>query len=151
MNPNFIYSRIQPHGLEFAWVEAMPWIAKALGEVNHDHAELFHIHRGLMNGYLQLWAIQDKAQKVHLMFLVTELHTIGEGPGAFKTLICRWAAGREMERWLDEIEILETIAAREGYHKVEAWGRPGWVKALKPYGYQLEFVVVSKIIQRGMN
>jgi hypothetical protein len=148
MNENLIYSRISEQHLESAWIDAMPWIEKALGEVNHDHAELIHIQKGLMAGFLQLWSIQDKRKaNFPICFLITELHCIGE----FKTLIVRWLAGVEMAEWINEITLLEQIAEREGYHKVEIWGRPGWEKVLKPHGYEREFIILGKLIKRGLN
>lgn len=148
MNPNFIYARISPQHIENAWIDAMPWIEKALGEVNHDHAELRHIQHGLKAGYLQLWSIQDKEKgSKPVCFLITETHCIED----FRTLIVRWLAGEDMATWINDITLLEQIAEREGYHKVEVWGRSGWEKVLQPYGYQREFIILSKIIQRGLN
>jgi hypothetical protein len=149
MKDYLTYSRIGQGNLEHAWLHAMPWIEKALGEINHAHAELTHIQEGLRKGFLQLWAIQDKRKNNQpVFFLITELHST---PSGFKTLILRWAAGTDLGEWIDDIETLEYICEREGYHKVEIWGRPGWERVLKEHGYKREFVIVSKLIMRGLN
>lgn len=149
MKEHLLYSRIQQQNMEGAWIAAMPWIEKAIGEVNHTHAELVHIQKGLYAGVLQLWAIQDKRKdNMPVFFLITELHTTEAG---FKTLILRWAAGTDMGDWLDDIELLEEICSREGYHKMEVWGRAGWEKVLKPHGFKREFTILSKLVKRGLN
>lgn len=149
MKEHYLYSRIGPRSIQDAWLHAMPWVEKAIGEVNHMHAELAHIQKGLYEGFLQLWSIQDKRKDNQpVFFLITELHTTEAG---FKTLILRWAAGTDMADWIDEINLLESICEKEGYHKIEVWGRPGWEKVLKNYGYQREFVILSKLVSRGLN
>jgi hypothetical protein len=148
-NENLLYSRVAPQNLEMAWIAAMPWIEKALGEINHAHAELAHIQKGLYAGALTLWAIQDKRKNnLPVFFLITELHTTESG---FKTLILRWAAGTDMGEWINDIELLEHICGREGYQKMEVWGRPGWGRVLKPHGFRKEFEIFSKLVQRGLN
>lgn len=143
MKDYLLYSRISKQNLPDAWIHAMPWIQKSLGEVNSYHHELAEIGAQLKGGYMTLWSIQDKREgNKPICFLVT--HTIS--CGGFRTFVIRWCGGSKIDEWLEDIKELEHLAEVDNCHKVEVWGRPGWIKRLHRFGYRPEFYVISKVL-----
>ena len=147
MKDYFLYSLIRKENIDYAWLNAMPWIQKSLGSINNYHTELEHIQAQLREGFMQLWSIQDTRQgNKPICFIVSHIVQV-EG---FRTLIIRWCGGERIEEWLEEITTMEKWATNQNCHKVEIWGRPGWIRAMRRFGYEPEFYVVSKIIQRSV-
>lgn len=85
-----------------------------------------------MGGSSQIWLVVDRDTKVFKAAAVTEKRPyVGE---AFINVSL--IAGFDMAQWLDVfITELKTYAKFNGAKGIEFLGRPGWVKALKPYGF----------------
>lgn len=148
MSKEFIYTKVAKEGVDAAWVHAMPWIQKAMEGINDWHQEMYHVQAQLREGYSTLWCIQDPQQRnVPVCFVITFIIEAG----GFRTLVIRWMAGVGMDQWLKDIDLIEGWAQAQGCHKIEVWGRPGWVRVLRPFGYSPEYVVVSKVLPRGVH
>ena len=54
-------------------------------------------------------------------------------------------AGREMDEWLEQLLVeLDRLANQAGADMVRVYGRPGWARKLKPYGYGHQSVALTK-------
>ena len=54
--------------------------------------------------------------------------------------------GSRLDDWLPElVETLDHGCRRIGAHRTEVVGRPGWAKALKPYGTEMNVVMVREV------
>jgi hypothetical protein len=71
--------------------------------------------------------------------------------GGRKVLVFRWLAGKNMEQWFDDFNLVEAWAGGMGFQDIHIWGRPGFTKVCKPLGFRHEFTVLSKPIIRGLN
>lgn len=149
MKPYFIYVRVSQEALEDAWIQAMPWIAKAIDKEDYL-ADLQYIQTQLRRGFMQLWAIQDtRKQNQPICFLITEIRQTPDSDE--RIAVIRWCSGENMFEWLEDIAILENLATQIGCTDVEVWGRVGWSKVLKPYGFTKKWEVLSKSIKRSVH
>lgn len=58
-------------------------------------------------------------------------------------------AGHGMDAWQqDLLERLESFAVLHGASRLEAYGRKGFIRALKPLGFELAYYAVMKEIAR---
>jgi len=58
-------------------------------------------------------------------------------------------AGQDMAVWQrDLLETLESFATLHGATRLEAYGRKGFIRALKPLGFELAYYAVMKEITR---
>lgn len=124
--------------IQALWPWAAPWLDKAIGEEGSLY-DLGVIKSWLESGQLQLWIAED-GPGVPIAFLVTEVVT--EGPD--KVLSLRWIGGREMEKWLGFLKAIEYVAMWNKVTKIEVYGRKGWERTLKPYGYTFKSIVLGK-------
>jgi hypothetical protein len=135
---------IHPSNVLDNWGAVAPWILQAVGD-GVDASDVIYIQQQAMSGSAQIW-VAEKAHKIEAV-LVTEVAFYG----GQKTLVLRWLAGHASEDWIDYLDYLENWAATNGYHRVEAWGRKGFEKVLRPYGYRHEFTVIGKPLARRLN
>lgn len=140
------YALITPGNLDSAWPIAAPWLMQAIGEAD-TWRDVDHLRQEILRGNAHLWMFQDKKTKDVLVVIVTEAIMLGGKP----CLVIRWLGGADMQKWLDDIAIIERWAAVQGFHKVEVWGRPGWQRMLKPYGFRETFRVLEKTVDRGVH
>lgn len=146
MKDSIHYALIKPENIESAWRIAAPWLMQAIGEVDL-WADIDELKRDLCLGTTQLWVFQEKRQGEILVVIITETVLIA----GKRCLVIRWLGGKEIKDWLDDIAIIERWAALQGYHKLEVWGRAGWQRALKPYGFRESFRVLEKIVDLGVH
>lgn len=72
---------------------------------------------------------------------ITEINAYPE----YKVLHAPYVAGDDMDRWLVPLlDVFEAYARHHGCAYVTGCGRRGWVKALKPYGWEEGFTIVRK-------
>lgn len=88
------------------------------------------LHDLLIAKHMQLWVAADKKNNIKAC-AVTE---IVDYP-AKRVLLIVFAAGIGLEEWIHHIEVLQNFAAYHDCEAVEIYGRAGWEKVLKKYGY----------------
>ena len=90
---------------------------------------------GLLTKDQQLWiAFDDKG--IHA-FWVTEVITYPQ----IKTLVMHFVGGEDFKEWqVNGFSELQKFAREMGCSKIESYGRPGWEKMWKDYGYEKRLV-----------
>lgn len=85
-----------------------------------------------MAGSSQIWLIVNRETREFRAAAVTELRPYAGNPMINVSLI----GGLDMALWLNIfITELKAYAKHNGAKGIEFLGRPGWLKALKPYGF----------------
>ena len=96
------------------------------------------VFQEVVPGNFQMWIAGD-----YLSVTVTRVQVFPR----YKALQICWTAGDEMDEWLDPLlDVLETYAQDLGCREVEAYGRPGWKKAVAHRGYEQTMIVVRKLV-----
>lgn len=89
------------------------------------------LYRGLVEHRYLLWVAYQEDQVTHAAFVTRE----AQYP-ARKMLTVDCAGGTEMTGWLDTAQATFRSFARDtGLSGVEMFGRPGWTRALKRFGW----------------
>lgn len=146
MNLEPHYTLLHPKHLDSAWPVVAPWLIQAIG--NEDSwGQIEEIRSGIATGLMQLWVVQEKQRGDLLAVFVTEPQIVGN----IHSLVIRWMGGREIDRWLENIGVIERWAMRQGFAKVEIWGRPGWSRRFAHLGYREDFRVISKMVDKELH
>lgn len=75
--------------------------------------------------------------------VLTALTAIERGHRKVFTVVGAW--GEQMDEWVDEFhQGMVKIAQEQGCDSISITGRRGWVKFLKPYGFNEKMVTVVK-------
>lgn len=124
--------------LETMWPLVLPWLA-AVEEYADGRETVSDLRKWLDGGELQLWVWMEEDDTVTGV-LITEIVHMAKG------LICRLrvCTGRDPERWIPSMSIIEAWAREEGCGGVEPIARPGWAKLLAPIGYRVTHQVMWK-------
>lgn len=97
------------------------------------------LYECVMNGAVQVWAIGTLSH-IDLIVFTRVLIT----PNATKVLQVFLAIGQKLDTHLPWLFATFTRLARvEGCHRAEVYGRPGWLRKLKPLGMKLATVVME--------
>lgn len=126
---------VQVEELDTYWPVAEPLIQKALDRGSNYTIE--QIREGLKFSNMQLWmyglesalvtSIQSKAGKTWCLLLAL--------------------GGKDMYLWFDHFPLLEEWAKDRGAQEMRVYGRIGWARYLKPSGYGVEWVKLSKPLE----
>ena len=128
--------------LALRWSEIAPFIDRALehgmGEnTSHD------MFVGAMNNQYECWEAIDESGHT-LSFGMVRINHFER----HKQLQLVAAAGEGWDEYGPEaLEYAEAAAKQLGCQYVTVWGRLGWQKKLKHYGYKHDYVVMSKEIK----
>lgn len=105
--------------------------AYAAGEVSADT-----VLERISNGLSQAWSFSG--------FIVVTDVVIYESMERLRISYCSGDMTEEATK--EALTILEAFAKSIGCAGVEIYGRQGWVRRLKPYGYEQQYAVVIKRI-----
>jgi len=89
---------------------------------------------------MQLWGVHDGDLKAVFITQIVEYIRM-------KRLRLVLIGGHEIEEWLDMVsECMDKFAKENNCSGIELWGRKGWIKRLKPLGYEeYETVVIKEL------
>lgn len=122
------------------WPVVYPMLAPAIERTRGrlDEATVF---KNLVTGELVLWLI---CRNGPIGAGVTQVFNWPSGLRVARILV---AGGRDHTNWFDKLDALEEWAREQGCTVLEAWGRPGWEKALtKAKGWQKTGIEMEKRI-----
>lgn len=138
---------VLPQHLESIWPKMAPWIVQAMqGSGEIDPLALDRLKDDIAKGTCQLWGVLDEDEEI-LAAAVTGTGFVG-GRAA---VVIRYLSGTVMAEWINAIAMIERWAMDHDFELVEVWGRPGWIKALKPHGYRHAFHVLEKNVRQELH
>jgi hypothetical protein len=113
------------------WPQVEPLLKPA---VDHSHGYYLveDVYNYVINGYEILWV-------AHIAGTVIGMATTHELDYPQKTVLCIsfWGGQEPLEDWgLALLQLIQRYARETGYKGIEAYGRSGWSKRLKNYGYE---------------
>lgn len=108
--------------------------------INHSNGEfnLLDIKENLINKKMQLWVVYDKFGMCTACITQIIIY-----PRLKKLTIVLLGGKRINNGWLGHIETIQEFAKSNGCQFVDLYGRPGWEKALKRFGYKKNYVVMK--------
>jgi hypothetical protein len=133
---------VAPGYVEAMWPHVEQLIEKALQASQSDFTPAA-IRQRIDRGKALLWVVWDDQSKRLLAAATTEIQTIEHGRRA---LIITTCAGHDMYRWKHYLAALERYAKQEHCLVVRSYGRRGWTRLLKTFGYREPWGVTDKEI-----
>lgn len=123
------------------WPQVGQWCENALvyagGMLN-----LKDIQKAVAERDMQMWLIHEGEELRAVC--ITQIHAFPRAK-ALEVIIL---GGSGMDRWLQELlDVLEKFAAAHGCKAVNAYGRRGWIKVLRPWEWCELAVVISKEVK----
>ncbi len=122
------------------WPRVAPELERALAYSDGENSIEDVLDR-LMDARMQLWVARSGIDQ--LGFGVTEIDSYGQ------FTVCRIVllVGEDFDLWVGVITGLERWALEQGCTALEWWGRPGFEKPMRQYGYTKRYVVMRKRLQ----
>jgi hypothetical protein len=129
---------IPPAGLKTLWPIVAPLLAPAI-RYSAGRIDMRSTFEWLMDERYQLWVVHGE-DKVVIAALVTR-EAWYPRRGMLTVDLC---GGSNLVEWAsDATRVLRNYARDAGLEGVELFGRRGWARALKPYGWTGEVVLVE--------
>lgn len=125
-------------GVKTVWPVVAPLLAPAV-EVSHGRMSMRSVLTWLLDGRYLLWVAHQEDLVVHAAFLTRE----AQYPER-RVLTIDGCGGTQLDGWLEEADrVFRAHSRQAGLSGVELYGRPGWARALKQFGWQQSAVMVE--------
>lgn len=117
------------------WPTVEPLLAPAIAR-SGERMSMETVRETLAGDTHLLWIVVDGDEVLAACVTRTAVYPLK------KMLVVESLGGRQMKRWVNDLnETLKRYAKDTGHQGLELYGRPGWVKALDPYGWKHAMVV----------
>ena len=117
------------------WKDVDKVLKKSVATVK-DKSETIDVLDGICEGSYVLWVVLDDNDSVVAAF-TTRLIAYPQR----KALALDWVGGERMSEWSDlMIDTMRNYANELGCSHLEGYGRKGWGRALKKYGFYPEYI-----------
>jgi hypothetical protein len=103
------------------------------------------VFNGLMTSNMQLWLVGNEFDETIIGVLVTKVLNYADKHREVHIVA---AGGKEVDKWMQYLDILEAFAHQQGATALRMHGRRGWQKKLKPFGFEERAIVMRKSIDR---
>jgi hypothetical protein len=133
-----MFRQILPQEVLACWDMLAVRLEKAIQYTGEDYT-LEDALEFLREAMWQLWALENINGDLHSL-CITRLMQY-ERVSVLYVVI---AEGQIDTRWAPAIEVLSSYAKTQGCKRLEAWGRRGWEKAAKPFGFEVTHIVLAK-------
>ena len=128
-------SLVPTEAVGHVWKDVDRVLKKAVATVDNK-AEMIDILDGIYDGTYVLWVVIDEQDDVIAAF-TTRLIVYPQR----KALALDWVGGTRMKEWEDQlIETMRRYANELDCSHLEGYGRKGWGRALKKYGFYPEYI-----------
>ena len=74
--------------------------------------------------------------------------TIETYPSGYKVCTVIALAGFDVDNWLDNVEELDAWCQAHDVNGIRIWGREGWKRKLKAYGFEHAYTVLERTVER---
>ena len=129
-----IVSLVPTEAVGHVWKDVERVLEKSVATVK-DKAEMIDILKGIYDETYVLWAVMDKENIIAAF--TTRLLVYPQR----KALALDWVGGTRMKEWEDQlIDTMRKYANELGCSHLEGYGRKGWGRSLKKYGFYQEYI-----------
>ena len=128
-------SLVPTEAVGHVWKDVDRVLKKAVATVDNK-AEMIDRLDGIYDGTYVLWVVIDEQDDVIAAF-TTRLIVYPQR----KALALDWVGGTRMKEWEDQlIDTMRRYANELDCSHLEGYGRKGWGRALKKYGFYPEYI-----------
>jgi len=142
-----IFTAIPREALDVVWQDVASMLAKAVATSNGK----FHIddiYRDIENGTYSLWLAIDKEAEGNKVVAGITTRII-QYPSK-KALAMDWIGGKRMNEWMPlAMKQLIKFAKDCNCTHLEGYGRKAWMRVLKKYNWEPEYIAYKMEIDNG--
>jgi len=128
-------SSVPSEAVKHVWKDVEEILKKSVSTVK-DKANMIDVLKGVFDDVYVLWVVLDEEDNIIAAF-TTRLLVYPQRKG----LALDWVGGTRMKEWEDQlINTMRKYANELGCSHLEGYGRKGWGRALKKYGFYPEYI-----------
>tara|TARA_A100001515_G_C4426535_1_gene162220 strand:+ start:40 stop:438 length:399 start_codon:yes stop_codon:yes gene_type:complete len=117
------------------WKDVDGILKRAVDTVK-DKSEVIDILTGIYEGMYVLWVVMNEDDKIVAAFTTRLIQYPRR-----RALALDWVGGTQMKEWEDQlIDTMKRYGNELGCSHLEGYGRKGWGRALKKYGFYPEYI-----------
>tara|TARA_R110002012_G_C11216421_1_gene561990 strand:- start:88 stop:486 length:399 start_codon:yes stop_codon:yes gene_type:complete len=117
------------------WKDVDEILKRAVDTVK-DKSEVIDILTGVYEDMYALWVVMNDDDKVIAAFTTRLIQYPRR-----RALALDWVGGTQMKEWEDQlIDTMKRYGNELGCSHLEGYGRKGWGRALKKYGFYPEYI-----------
>ena len=117
------------------WKDVDEILKRAVDTVK-DKSEVIDILTGVYEDMYALWVVMNDEDKVIAAFTTRLIQYPRR-----RALALDWVGGTQMKEWEDQlIDTMKRYANELDCSHLEGYGRKGWGRALKKYGFYAEYI-----------
>jgi hypothetical protein len=126
---------VPSEAVKHVWKDVEEVLKKSVSTVK-DKANMIDVLKGVFDDVYVLWVVMDEEDNIIAAF-TTRLLVYPQRKG----LALDWVGGTRMKEWEDQlINTMRRYANELGCSHLEGYGRKGWGRALKKYGFYPEYI-----------
>ncbi len=128
-------SLVPQEAIGSVWKDVDEILKRAVDTVK-DKSEVIDILTGIYEGMYVLWVVMNEDDKIIAAFTTRLIQYPRR-----RALALDWVGGTQMKEWEDQlIETMKRYANELDCSHLEGYGRKGWGRALKKYGFYPEYI-----------
>lgn len=143
MTNTLTFGALPASAVDLVWGLVEPMLAPAIATAD-GKTDVRHVKRQLDSGELLLWVVADGLAPVAA--LTTRIIVYPERRG----MAMDWIGGARMREWLPMAQsMLMRYAADNGCAHLEGYGRKGWDRWLRRFGWRPEYIAYRMDLDHG--
>lgn len=128
-------SLVPQEAIGSVWKDVDGILKRAVDTVK-DKSEVIDILTGVYEGMYALWVVMNEDDKIVAAFTTRLIQYPRR-----RALALDWVGGTQMKEWEDQlIDTMKRYGNELGCSHLEGYGRKGWGRALKKYGFYPEYI-----------
>ena len=128
-------SLVPQEAIGSVWRDVDGILKRAVDTVK-DKSEVIDILTGVYEGMYALWVVMNEDDKIVAAFTTRLIQYPRR-----RALALDWVGGTQMKEWEDQlIDTMKRYGNELGCSHLEGYGRKGWGRALKKYGFYPEYI-----------
>ena len=128
-------SLVPQEAIGSVWKDVDGILKRAVDTVK-DKSEVIDILTGVYEGMYALWIVMNEDDKIIAAFTTRLIQYPRR-----RALALDWVGGTQMKEWEDQlIDTMKRYGNELGCSHLEGYGRKGWGRALKKYGFYPEYI-----------
>ena len=128
-------SLVPQEAIGSVWKDVDGILKRAVDTVK-DKSEVIDILTGIYEGMYVLWVVMNEDDKIIAAFTTRLIQYPRR-----RALALDWVVGTQMKEWEDQlIDTMKRYGNELGCSHLEGYGRKGWGRALKKYGFYPEYI-----------
>ena len=141
-----ICTAVPREAIDIVWGDVSSMLNKAI-ETSGGKYHIDDIYQHLTEGYYNLWLIIDEGKEEKVIAAITT--RIIQYPSK-KAMAMDWIGGKRMMEWLPiAMDKLTSFAKDCDCSHLEGYGRKAWLKVLKKYNWNPEYIAYRMEINNG--